>query len=73
MDTMAKAHLARERRLELASEWREQADDLDRRAALNRRAGDPVYAEELEAAALDYRIAAERLELTTGADAPEAA
>lgn len=44
-----------------AARWRDEADELDRQARLARQDGDPAYAEELESAALDYRIAADLL------------
>jgi hypothetical protein len=47
----------------LAAQWRDRAEQLDRYAARCRRDGDPREAEDAEAAAVDYRQAAEELEL----------
>jgi hypothetical protein len=49
------------RRAELREEWRERADDLDKYARRMRASGDPREAEDAEAAAMDYRIAADEL------------
>jgi hypothetical protein len=50
------------RRAELREEWRERADDLDKYARRRRGVGDTREAEDAEAAATDYRIAADELE-----------
>jgi len=48
---------------DLGFDWRRQATRLDRQAAELRRDGDPLHAEELEQAAIEYRAAATELEL----------
>jgi len=47
----------------LARDWRIRADRLDAAAGLARCDGDPRHAEELERAAVEYRAAADELEL----------
>lgn len=54
------------RRAELREEWRERADDLDKYARRMRAVGDTREAEDAEAAAMDYRIAADDLEVGYG-------
>jgi hypothetical protein len=46
----------------LAAQWRDRAEQLERYAKARRREGDPHEAEDAEAAAVDYRIAADELE-----------
>jgi hypothetical protein len=46
----------------LAEVYRRRARELNTAARLFREDGDPLYAQELEAAAVDYTVAAEALE-----------
>lgn len=55
--------MSADRRSELAAEWRERADKLDLYAKACRVDGDTSEASDAEAAATDYRVAAEALEI----------
>jgi hypothetical protein len=59
--------LTAERRTELVTRWRERADQLDIHARRCRSDGDVPQAEDTEASAVEYRIAADDLE-PRGAD-----